>query len=110
MRLEEAFAKRSGGADQAQFAGAFKRFVEEIVKYAEEKAREDVYDKGYDYGGESPEEDLPHAMVNHAVSETLSLGERLLDAVKEKVATTPEIKKAWEGMLSDVYRDMSRGM
>jgi hypothetical protein len=109
MKLNEALAnKRGGGADQAQFNAAFNRFVKEIVKYAKAKAHEDIFDRGHDYGGESPEDDLPSAEVNIAISQVLSLSERLMDAVKEKIAKTPGSKYDWESMLSDMYRDMSR--
>ena len=98
MKLDETQRKRDTGNQAAEFDNAFKRFVRAIVRSAKAEANTQG----------SSGEDLEHAIATQALDNRLGLSSRLLDAVREQVAKTPEVQRSWDSLLSDIQREQSR--
>ena len=99
MKLNE-MRRRETGHRAVEFDNAFDRFVDAIVKQAKVEASK--------YTSED-EDEAQHNLATAALDQALGLDERLMDAVREKVVTSPQVAHSWDSLLADIRRDQSRG-
>lgn len=98
LRLDE-MRRREIGHRAVEFDNAFDRFVDAIVKQAKVEASK--------YTSED-EDEAQHNLAIAALDQALGLGDRLMDAVHEKVVTSPDVDHTWNSLLADIRRDQSR--